>query len=259
MMDDKLSQRFLAVAGPAIELAKQKKVKAALLMLEKMDIDITAERDLYHLIQIQKAALLELLEKEKPVKMSRHFEHVVEIYRSIPNENKTVYRSAQMQLANLFINLKKFDDLEQLYADFSRQASVDAEDKLFLSSVLLSLNKVEASLTLLDSIKQRDGATLFATAKTNAALILKQLKRYQDCIATCSLVSAEDDMNMYAKTQLIWAEALYRLGRREESFQVYHRLKPFHQPFYSEARWQLFIKFPVKAIRQNVLEFFGKA
>ncbi|EJS91258.1 hypothetical protein AAUPMC_04766, partial [Pasteurella multocida subsp. multocida str. Anand1_cattle] len=30
MLDEQLSQRFLAVAGPAIELAKQKKTKLAL-------------------------------------------------------------------------------------------------------------------------------------------------------------------------------------------------------------------------------------
>lgn len=63
MLDEQLSQRFLAVAGPAIELAKQKKTKAALLTLEKVDIDQALEPDLYHLVEIQKAALLELLEK----------------------------------------------------------------------------------------------------------------------------------------------------------------------------------------------------
>ncbi|HDR1021605.1 TPA: hypothetical protein QB352_000846 [Pasteurella multocida] len=259
MLDEKLSQRFLTVVGPAIKLAKQKKTKAALLTLEKIDIDSEIEPDLYHLIQIQKAALLELLEKEKPAKMLRDFESILAMYRAIPTNNKDVYRSAQMQLANLLITLRRIEELEQLYQDFSLQPKLDGEDKLFLSSILISLNKVDDSLNILDSIKPCDGATIFATAKTNAALILKNLKRYKECISTCTQVSSEDDMNMYAKAQLIWAEALYRLGRRDESFDVYKRLKPFHQPFYSEARWQLFIKFPVRAIRHNILEFFGKA
>lgn len=259
MLDDKITQRFVSVAGPAIALAKQKKTKAALLVLDKMDIDQQTEPELYHLLQIQKAALLEILEREKPAKMLRNFEHVFDIYRHIPDENKMVYRSAQMQLANLLIYLKKFDELEQLYLDFSQQIVLDAEDKLFLSSVLISLNKVEESLKLLNTIKQADGASLFATAKTNMALLLKNLKRYSECIATCTMVSAEDDITMYAKAQLIWAEALYRLGRREESFEVYKRLRPFHNQFYTEAQWQLLVKFPIKAIRHNILAFFGKA
>ncbi|HEA3288008.1 TPA: tetratricopeptide repeat protein [Pasteurella multocida] len=259
MLDEQLSQRFLAVAGPAIELAKQKKTKAALLTLEKVDIDQALEPNLYHLVEIQKAALLELLEKEKPAKMLRNFDTVLMLYRAVPMDNKTVYRSAQMQLANLLINLKRVDELEQLYQDFVAQQKLDGEDKLFLSSVLISLNKLDEALKMLDSITHREGATIFATAKTNAALIFKNLKRYQECIRTCTLVSADDDMHMYAKAQLIWAEALYRLGRREDAFEVYKRLRPFHQPFYSEARWQLFIKFPVRAIRENILAFFGKA
>ncbi|EJS91256.1 hypothetical protein AAUPMC_04771, partial [Pasteurella multocida subsp. multocida str. Anand1_cattle] len=69
----------------------------------------------YHLVEIQKAALLELLEKEKPAKMLRNFDTVLMLYRAVPMDNKTVYRSAQMQLANLLINLKRVDELEQLY------------------------------------------------------------------------------------------------------------------------------------------------
>ncbi|WP_101775860.1 hypothetical protein [Pasteurella oralis] len=258
MLDDKITQRFLSVAGPAIELAKQKKTKAALLALDKMDIDKQVEPELYHLLQIQKAALLEMLEREKPVKVLRNFEHVFDIYRSIPNENRAVYRSAQMQLANLLIHLKKVDELEQLYNDFAQQPALNSDDKLFLSSLLLSLNKVDEFLQILASIKRSDNASTYAIAKTNAALMLKNLKRYSECITACAMVSAEDDINMYAKAQLIWAEALYRLGRRDEAFEVYGRLKPFHNVFYSEAKWQLLIKFPVKAIRQNILEFFGK-
>ncbi|MGC6248357.1 hypothetical protein ACNO7P_07945 [Bisgaard Taxon 45] len=259
MLDENLSQRFLAVAGPAIELAKQKKMKAALLTLEDVDIDQEIEPDLYHLVQIQKAALLELLEKEKPAKMLRNFDTVLAMYRAVPMDNKRVYRSAQMQLANLLIHLKHVEELTQLYQAFVTQQQLDGEDKLFLSSVLISLNKFDASLKMLESITHPEGATIFATAKTNAALILKNLKRYPECITTCAMVSAQDDMHMYAKAQLIWAEALYRLGRREEAFEVYKRLRPFHQPYYSEARWQLFIKFPVRAIRENILAFFGKA
>ncbi|EPC09430.1 hypothetical protein, partial [Pasteurella multocida] len=177
MLDEQLSQRFLAVAGPAIELAKQKKTKAALLTLEKVDIDQALEPDFYHLVEIQKAALLELLEKEKPAKMLRNFDTVLMLYRAVPMDNKTVYRSAQMQLANLLINLKRVDELEQLYQDFVAQQKLDGEDKLFLSSVLISLNKLDEALKMLDSITHREGATIFATAKTNAALILKNLKR----------------------------------------------------------------------------------
>lgn len=256
-MQDNLSQRFLAVAGSAIELAKKKQHKQALLMLDKLDLDKEFEPDLYHLVQIQKAALLELLEKEKPAKMLRHYDAALAIYRSIPNHNRMVYRSAQMQLANLLIQLQQLDEVNQLYQAYSA-LQLEGEDKLFLSSLLISLNKVDEALAMLAKIGLQDGETLYASAKTNQALLLNKLKRYEESIQVCTEISEAYDKSMYGKSQLIWAEALFKLGRKEEAFEVYQRLKSYHGHYYSEARWQLLVRFPVKSLRQNLFQFFGK-
>lgn len=256
-MENNLSQRFLAVAGSAIELAKKKQNKQALLMLNKLDIDPEFEPDLYHLVQIQKAALLELLEREKPAKMLRNYDAALTIYRNIPNNNRMVYRSAQMQLANLLIQLQQLEEVNQLYQSYLT-LELDAEDKLFLSSLLMSLNKVEDALAMLSKIKLEDGKHLYATAKTNQALLLNKLKRYEESILACMEIAQDYDSNMYAKSQLIWAEALFKLGRKEEAFVVYKRLTPHHGNYYSEARWQLLIRFPAKSLSQNITSFFTK-
>ena len=174
MMDEKdVYKRFNILSEPAVKLAKEQKFRRAINFLEKL-IATENDRQIYYLAQIQIGACLEALEKDKKA---------IERYESIPESEFEFYIHAQFRLAELLIRLRKMDEAQAIYDKLSSYTSLTPHMKNALGCLLDRLNKTEEALQLFNSITRSDGIEIYVAAKTNQAMLLDKLKRYDEIYA----------------------------------------------------------------------------
>lgn len=237
-------KRWDNLVNPAMQYAKKGNYRKAIKLLEKVCLENSDDKDFYYSCQIQIAVILGVHGKEKEAILK---------FRSIPKYgDETIYLEAQRWLGDFFISKKRWEDLEELYLELEGRELVPTL-RIMLSGFLFELKRYNEAIDLLEPITRDDGHSYF-TAKTNQMVIAMKSKDYNKVIDLSEMLYPEDDLVLYDKSRLLLADALIKLNKKSDAFNVLVKIeKSKDEPrLYSEAQSLLWCKFPIKTLRYKL-------
>lgn len=233
-----------SLIAPAMEYANKGNYRKSINLLEKTAQNYRNNLDVYYTIQIQMAVILGQLKRDK---------EALDKFRSIPKYgDESIYLEAQRWLGDFFIHRKRWRDLENLYNEL-KNIELTPTVRIMLGRFLGEMKQYDEAIMLLNPISRSDGIS-YAIAKTNQMVLANRNKDYNKVIILSHMLSPNDDIELYGKSRLNLANALLKLGKKQEAFNVLISINKNQQEprLYSEAQYMLWCKFPIKTLFHKI-------